>query len=474
MAAEYGFVLAGEWRKSNDRMEVRNPYNSEVIAEVHRARPQDIEEAIAKAAEGFRQTKRLPSYRRAEVLRAISAGVRRKREELSRTLALEAGKPISASRAEVDRCVFTFHVAAGEAERLEGELIPLDLQAHTVDRWGLVRRFPLGPIACITPFNFPLNLVAHKWAPAFAAGNSVVHRPASQTPLSALRLAEIALEAGWPAAGLSSLPSTTEMAQPLITDDRIKMLTFTGSPAVGWSLKAKAGRKKVTLELGGNAGVIVHSDADLDFTAQRCVVGGFSYAGQSCISVQRIFIQEGVYEDFLDLFLERIRRLVVGDPLDEKTDVGPLINREAADRVEAWIKEAVKDGAEILTGGRRDGQLIEPTVLAQVRPEMKVQGLEVFAPVVTVTPYRDFEDAVRVVDQSEYGLQAGLFTRDLKAVFHAYEEIEVGGLMVNEVPTFRIDHMPYGGVKASGQGREGLRYAIQEMTEPKLLMLNLA
>ncbi|MBI3287522.1 MAG: aldehyde dehydrogenase family protein, partial [Chloroflexi bacterium] len=283
-----------------------------------------------------------------------------------------------------------------------------------------------------------------------------------------------ALEAGWPAAGLSSLPSTTEVAQPLITDDRIKMLTFTGSPAVGWSLKAKAGRKKVTLELGGNAGVIVHSDADLDFTAQRCVVGGFSYAGQSCISVQRIFIQEGAYEDFLDLFLERIRKLVMGDPLDEKTDVGPLINREAADRVEAWIKEAVKDGAEILTGGRRDGQLIEPTVLAQVRPEMKVQGLEVFAPVVTVTPYRDFEDAVRVVDQSEYGLQAGLFTRDLKAVFHAYEEIEVGGLMVNEVPTFRIDHMPYGGVKASGQGREGLRYAIQEMTEPKLLMLNLA
>lgn len=470
---EHGYLLGGKERTSGDLLPVENSFDGSMVATVHRASRPAVLEAIALAEEAFAATRRLPSFKRSQVLTEVSKAISARGDELARTIALEAGKPLSAARAEVDRCSFTFHVAAGEAERIAGELIPLDLQAHSQNRWGLVRRFPIGPISAITPFNFPVNLVAHKVAPAVAAGNPILVRPSSKTPLSALKLGHLLLEAGWPEEAIAVLPSTTENAEPLVTDERIKMLTFTGSPPVGWALKSKAGRKRVTLELGGNAGVIVHSDADLDYAAQRCVVGSFSYAGQSCISVQRIYIQETIYEEFLDTFLERVSKLKVGDPLDESTDVGPLIDLSAAQRVASWIQEAKRGGAEILVGGKIEGNRMEPTVLADVRPEMKVSCQEVFAPVVTVTPYQDFADAVRQVDQSDYGLQAGVFTRDLKLVFQAYEEIEVGGLMVNDVPTYRIDHMPYGGVKLSGLGREGLRYAIQEMTEPKLLMLNL-
>jgi len=374
---------------------------------------------------------------------------------------------------EVDRAVFTFQVAAEESARIHGEWLPLDLQAAAAGRWAIVRRFPLGPIGTITPFNFPLNLVAHKWAPAIAAGCTIVHKPAPQTPLCSLLLAEIVQQAGWPAGALNVLPVSVADAQPIVTDDRLKMLSFTGSAAVGWELKKQAGKKRVVLELGGNGAVIVHSDADLDYAAERCALGGFSYAGQTCISVQRVLVQRSVFERFLKAFLDRVQKLIVGDPLDEATDVGPLISEAAARRAEAWCEEAVAAGARLLCGGKRQGSLLAPTVLTGTRPEQRVNCEEVFAPVVTVEPYEDFAEAVARVNDSWYGLQAGVFTRDAKLLFTAFEELAVGGVIAGDAPSFRMDHMPYGGVKDSGLGREGLRYAIEEMTERKILAVHL-
>ena len=373
----------------------------------------------------------------------------------------------------MERAVFTFNVAAEESVRIYGEYLPLDWQEYTAGRWGIVRRYPLGPIAGITPFNFPLNLVAHKVAPAIAAGCPIVLKPAPQTPLSSLLLAEVVQHAGWPDGGLSVVPLSNEDAGLLVSDDRIKMISFTGSAAVGWEIKKHAGKKKVVLELGGNAGVIVHSDADVAYAAERCVVGGFSYAGQTCISVQRILVEQSVYGKFVDLLLAGVAKLKMGDPLDDSSDLGPLIRESDAVRANDWVQEAVRGGARLLTGGHRKGSLVEPTVLTGTRPDMKVNCQEIFAPVVTVEPYTDFNDALRQVNSSPYGLQAGLFTRDAKLIFQAYDELEVGGLIAGDVPAFRIDHMPYGGVKDSGLGREGLRYAIDEMTEPKLLVMNL-
>ncbi|MDP9267932.1 MAG: aldehyde dehydrogenase family protein [Acidobacteriota bacterium] len=409
--------------------------------------------------------------------------IRAQREALARTLALEAGKPIKTARVEIERAAFTFDVAAEEAVRIPGEYLPLDVMESMRGRWGLVRRFPLGPIAAITPFNFPFNLVGHKLAPAIAAGCAVVLKPAPQTPLSALNLARLVAEAGWPAGALNVLPLANEDAGVLVEDARLKMLSFTGSAAVGWALKSQAGKKRVVLELGGNAGVIVHSDfhsdsghadADLDYAAERCAVGGFSYAGQSCISVQRILVHSSVLDRFLAAFIPKVKALRLGDPMDEATDVGPLIRPSDAERVEQWIAEAVAGGAQVLCGGKRNGSLFEPTVLTHTNAKMKVNCREVFAPVVTVEPYDEFDDALRRVNDSPYGLQAGVFTRDAALIFKAFEELQVGGVMVGEVPTFRIDSMPYGGVKDSGLGREGLRYAIEEMTEPRLLVMNLA
>jgi acyl-CoA reductase-like NAD-dependent aldehyde dehydrogenase len=403
----------------------------------------------------------------------VAQGISSRKEEFSRTLAQEAGKPIKAARAEVDRAVFTFNVAAEESVRIYGEYLPLDWQEYTAGRWGIVRRYPLGPIAGITPFNFPLNLVAHKVAPAIAAGCPMVLKPAPQTPLCSLLLAEVVQHAGWPDGAFNVLPLSNEDAGLLISDDRIKMISFTGSAAVGWEIKKHAGKKKVTLELGGNAGVIVHSDADVNYAAERCVVGGFSYAGQTCISVQRIFVEQSVYGKFIDALLAGVDKLKTGDPMDESTDLGPLIRESDAIRAADWVQEAVRGGARLLRGGRRKGSTIEPTVLTGTRADMKVNCQEIFAPVVTVEPYTDFNDALRRVNSSPYGLQAGLFTRDAKLMFQAYDELEVGGLIAGDVPAFRIDHMPYGGVKDSGLGREGLRYAIEEMTEPKLLVMNM-
>lgn len=471
--ATHGFFVDGRWMEDGDLVDVRAPYDGSVIARVIQGRRQHADAAIAAAVKAFGTTKRLPAFERQRVLRQTSAGIAQRKEEFSRTLAQEAGKPIKAARNEVERAIFTFNVAAEESTRIYGEFLPLDWQESTAGRWGIVRRFPLGPIAGITPFNFPLNLVAHKVAPAIAAGCSMVLKPAPQTPLCSLMLAECVQQAGWPDGGLNVLPLSNEDASLLVTDDRIKLMSFTGSVPVGWDIKRRAGKKKVVLELGGNAAVIVHSDADLEYAVGRCVTGGFGYAGQTCISVQRILVEHSVYGKFTDLLVERVKKLKAGDPLDESTDVGPLIRESDAIRTANWIDEAVRAGARVLCGGGRAGFVVEPTVLTGTKPEMKVNCQEVFGPVVTVEPYRNFDEALRSVNNSSFGLQAGLFTRDAKLLFQAYEELEVGGLIAGDVPSFRIDQMPYGGVKDSGLGREGLRYAIEEMTEPKLLVMNL-
>ncbi|MCW5873405.1 MAG: aldehyde dehydrogenase family protein [Anaerolineales bacterium] len=469
---EYGALLNGQWVKTGDAIEVRSPYNDALVAVVHRAGPKEIEQAIADATRAFQVTRKLPSWKKAEVLMKVSEGILARREDLARTIALEAGKPIRTARLEVDRAAYTFQVAAEESKRHYGEIVPLDWLPGTENRVAHIHRVPLGPIAGIAPFNFPLNLVAHKVAPAMAAGNPIVLRPASATPVSALKLGEIIQEAGWPDGGYSVVTSATKDAAPLIEDPRIKLLTFTGSPAVGWSLKGKAGMKRVTLELGGNAGVIVHDDADVKYAAERVAWGGFSYAGQSCISVQRVYASAKIYEDFVDDLIPRVKALVVGDPLDEKTDVGPVIDSGAADRVEEWLAEAKAGGAEVLAGGKREGNLVEPTVLASLKEDMNVSCQEVFGPLVGLFQYADVNQAIHSVGASDFGLQAGIFTNDTAIINKAFEEIEVGGLMVNDVSTFRIDHMPYGGVKQSGFGREGLRYAIEEMTELKLITYN--
>jgi acyl-CoA reductase-like NAD-dependent aldehyde dehydrogenase len=468
-----GFFVDGKWIEEGDLVEIRAPYDGSVIASVFQGRREHAEAAIAAAVKAFGTTRRLPAFERQRVLRRVSENITERKQEFARTMAQEAGKPIKAARTEVERAIFTFNVAAEESTRIYGEYLPLDWQEFTAGRWGIVRRFPLGPISGITPFNFPLNLVAHKVAPAIAAGCPLVLKPAPQTPLTALLLAEAVQQAGWPDGGLNVLPLSNEDAGLLVTDERIKMISFTGSAAVGWQIKKNCGKKKVVLELGGNAGVIVHSDADLAYAADRCVVGGFSYAGQTCISVQRILVERSVCGKFTDLLLESVKKLKTGDPLDESSDLGPLIRESDAIRASDWIQEAVRGGARLLCGGKRRGPLLEPTVLTGTRPEMKVNCQEIFAPVVTVEPYDDFNQALKQINNSPYGLQAGLFTRDAKLIFNAFEELEVGGLIAGDVPAFRIDHMPYGGVKDSGLGREGLRYAIEEMTEPKLLVMNL-
>ncbi len=472
------FLLAGNWHTIEDPplshlAEIQNPYTGTVVGVVSLAGSAELEQAIVAAERALPTMRSLPTHRRAAILRTISATIEEQAEAFVRLIAVEAGKPIKQARAEVQRSIFTFAQAAEEATRLQGEVINLDASPSGEGRHGIVRRFPIGPIAAITPFNFPLNLVAHKLAPALAAGCSVVLKPAPQAPLTALKLAEVAIAAGWPAGGLSVLPMHTHDAAPLVADERLKLLTFTGSPGVGWALKQQAGRKRVLLELGGNAGVIVHEDADLSLAAARIATGGFSYAGQSCISAQRIFIQSSVYQAFLEQFLPLVQALKVGDPLDDDTDLSSLINEEAARRVAQWIEEAREAGAEVLTGGEVWGGVVEPTVIANAGPDLNVNCQEVFAPLVTVQPYDDFDEALAALNNSVFGLQAGVFTNTLSLSWQAFEQLEVGGVLINDVPTWRADHMPYGGVKQSGLGREGLKYAIEEMTEPRLLVLNL-
>lgn len=467
------FLIGGQWRRSETTEPVHNPFTGKILGEVFLAGKADAEAAIQSTVDAAREMGDLPSHARYHLLQRIAGAIYDRREEFARLITGEAGKPITDAKREVNRAVQTFTVAAEEAKRIPGEVIPLDWMPGTDSHLGILRRFPIGPVLGITPFNFPLNLVAHKVAPALAAGNPILIKPAPQAPLTALLLGEVAVEAGVPPGGLNILPCQNMVAEQLVVDARFKLLSFTGSAAVGWMLKSKCGKKKVVLELGGNAGVIIEPDADLDYAAQRCAAGGFGYAGQTCISVQRIFVHHSIADLFTTKLMMQVARLKAGDPSDESVVVGPLIDQRAAQRVEEWIAEAVSQGARVLLGGKRSGAVVEATVLSNVTPAMKVSCQEVFGPVVTVTPYRHFEEAIETLNQSDYGLQAGVFTQDVNKVFHAFRTLEVGAVLVNEIPTFRADHMPYGGVKDSGIGREGVRAAIEDMTEPRLLVMNL-
>lgn len=474
MSKEYKFFVNGQWRQSSKKEEIKNPYNNETIGIVNFALEKDLDDAVVSSQKAFEITRKMPVYKRAEILEKIADGLRARKEEIAKIITLEAGKPIKDSRIEVDRAVNTFTIAKEETKRIEGDVMPLDLMAGSENRLGIVRRFPIGPVFGISPFNFPLNLVAHKVAPAVASGNTIILKPASKTPITAILLGEVVADAGFPAGGLNVIPCAGSVAERLVIDERIKKFTFTGSADVGLRLKNIAGMKKVTLELGGNAAVVIHKDADITFAAKRCAVGAFSFAGQICISIQRMYVHKDVYDEFAEKFLANVQTLKMGDPMDEKTDIGPMIENSAVARTEEWVKDAVKDGAKVLIGGKSKGAFFEPTVLSNITQSMKVCSEEVFAPVVTLSQYNDFEEAIKSINNSKYGLQAGIFTNAVQNIFHAYNELQVGGVIINDIPTYRIDHMPYGGVKLSGFGREGVKYAIDEMTEIKLLALNLA
>ncbi|MBA2564670.1 MAG: aldehyde dehydrogenase family protein [Gemmatimonadetes bacterium] len=464
-------LIGGELESGSSVEDVRSPYTGEIVGRACIGSAEDVRRAIHAAAGAARAAREMPSHARAAVLERIRAGLLSRRDRLVELLALEAGKPVSAGRLEVDRMLFVFDVAAEESKRMGGELLPLDLVAAGERRWGLTRRFPIAPIAGIVPFNFPLLLTAHKLAPAIACGATIVMKPPPQDPLTSLLLAEVLAESGYPAGGLSVVPCSVADAAPLLDDPRVRMVSFTGSARAGWAIRRQASRMKVVLELGGNAAVVVEPDADLEHVATRCALGGYAYAGQSCISVQRILVHEDVHDEFVERFTERVEALTAGDPLEESTDVGPLIDEGSAQRAQTWIEEAVRDGARLATGGQRTGTMLQPTVLLDTRPDMKVNCEEVFAPVTTVRPYARFDAALEAVNDSPYGLQAGLFTRDIGRIWRAFEMLEVGGIVINDIPGFRVDHMPYGGVKDSGQGREGVRYAMEEMTEIRLLTL---
>jgi len=463
------FLFAGEWRTGERALAVTNPFTGDTVDEVSLATWDDMDAALAASVASFERTRKQNAGERAAVLLKAAAGIKARREELIRTIVLEGGKPWKYAASEVDRAIGTMTFAGEEAKRFTGELIRLDTSES--GRLGVARRFPLGPVLGITPFNFPLNLVCHKVAPALGAGNPIIVKPAPATPISSMLLGEILVEAGVGDA-MSVVLVSNEDAGRAVADPRVQVLTFTGSTPVGWQLKALAPRARVTLELGGNAAAIVEPDADIAHAAARVTMGGFYQAGQSCVSVQRVLVNERIYDEFLDALLPRVKALVTGDPMDPETDVGPLIDQKALERIDSWVAEAITGGARALTGAERDGRLYLPTVLVDVKPEMKVSCEEVFGPVITVQPYATFEEGVAMADDSPFGLQAGLFTNDVEKIFYAHRELRVGGLIHNDVSAWRADQMPYGGVKSSGVGKEGLRYAMEEMTELRLLVLS--
>jgi aldehyde dehydrogenase (NAD+) len=465
------FYIAGDWRTGEGTLDVHSPYDDGVVATIGVPTERDVEDAVVAAVETFKESRHLPTYARSEALMHVSRRIGERVDELAEIVAREGGKPLKWSKVEVTRAISTFRWAAEESRRMNGEFLSLDTEQSLGSRAGIIRRFAYGPVLGISPFNFPVNLVAHKIAPALAVGAPIVVKPAGVTPLGALALAELFDETELPKGMLSVLPISSDRAQKLVEDRRFKKLSFTGS-GIGWRLKALDPHKHATLELGGNAGVIVHSDADLDHAADRVAVGGYYQAGQSCISVQRVLVQSEVYDDFVARLVKQVESLKVGDPLDPTVDVGPVIDHGALERIDAWVKEAVAQGAEILTGGKREDPLYYPTILANTTPQMKVRCEEVFGPVITVQKYETFEEALAEVNDSPYGLQAGVFTSSIDRAMLAHRELEVGGVIVNDVSAFRADQMPYGGSKESGYGREGLRYAMEEMTEPRIMVLS--
>ncbi|HXR96354.1 MAG TPA: aldehyde dehydrogenase family protein [Terriglobales bacterium] len=450
---------------------VRAPFDGSEVGQCGDATSAEVERAIAAAYAARAAMAALPAWRRAQALSRLELALASAAEEVACLMSAEAGKPIRDARGEVTRARLTLRTAAEEAVRIGGEVSGLDVAAPGEGRFSIARRFPIGVIAGITPFNFPLNLVLHKLAPAIAAGNTIVVKASPRCPLTALRLAELAQALDLPRGAINILAGGAEPVRQLAADDRVAMISFTGSADVGWKLKADAGRKRVTLELGGNAANIVHRDADIELAAERLAAGGFAYAGQSCISVQRVYIHRDIYDKLRDQLIERAGKLRVGDPRDEATDVGPMITLEAAERAEAWIGAAIKAGARLACGGTRNGNQLTPAILEQVPPNAQIYAEEAFAPVMVLEPFDDTERVLAAANAGRYGLQAGVFTRDLDFALRAFQTLEVGAVLLNEVSSWRIDPMPYGGVKDSGFGREGLRSAIEEMTEPRLLLV---
>ncbi|MEK6798732.1 MAG: aldehyde dehydrogenase family protein [Planctomycetota bacterium] len=468
----YPCYLANKPIQPNADLMVANKYTGEPAARVALADEKTVNEAIARAAEAFKLTRKMPGHQRQAVLNHVVRRIIERQEEFARVVAIEAGKPIRDARGEVARMLETFRVSAEEATRLGGEYLPLDISPRADGCEAFWKRFPIGPCSFITPFNFPLNLVAHKIGPAIAVGCPFILKPASWTPISAILLGEILAETELPEGAFSILPCTRDGADALTTDERIKLLSFTGSPDVGWKLKARAGKKKVVLELGGNAACIVDEGVDVEHVARRIIFGAFYQSGQSCISVQRIIAHETIYEHLKQLLREQASALKSGDPLDESTFLGPMISLADAKRIEQWVNEAVEVGAKLVCGGKRNGVFYDATILENVEPHLRISCQEAFAPVATLEPFTDFRRAVEIANDGVFGLQTGVFTRDLDRAFYAFRELEVGGVIVNDVPSFRVDNMPYGGVKDSGFGREGVRFAMEDMTEMRLMVMN--
>jgi len=471
---DYQLFIGGKWLNGNDRFEVRNKYSQEVLGSFPTARQEDVAEAVSAANQMAQAMADIPAYRRSQILARTAAIIQDRREDFAKTIAAEAGKALKYARIEVDRGISTFTIAAEEAKRVHGETVPLDAVPSGEGYFGFWTRRPVGVVAAISPFNFPLNLVAHKVAPALAAGNTVILKPASTTPITAYKLCQVLAEAGLPDGAINLVvgPGRT-VGEWLISDPRVSKVTFTGSASVGKQIIERAGIKKVTLELGNTSPVIVAPDADLDWVARRCAVGAYYNSGQVCISVQRIYSQKEVFEPFLEKFVQASDAMVVGDPLDERVDVGPMIDSGEVDRIDMWVHEAQTQGAEVLTGGKRDGAVYWPTVLTEVSPEMKVVAQEVFAPVAAVIPFKDFDEALKLTDATDYGLQASVFTRDINRVFQSIRRLNFGGVIINDIPAFRADHMPYGGNRSSGLGREGVRYAMEEMTNIQMVAIRL-
>lgn len=467
---EYKIYCAGNFISTDRAIEIRNPFNNDLVAKTYLATTELLEKAIIAALEVEKEMAQMPSWKRYKILSEIALKITEQKEILSVLLAEEACKPLRYARGEIERAIQTFVVAAEEAKRHPGEILSLDWTPAGNGKTGIVKYFPVGLVAGISPFNFPLNLAVHKLAPAIASGCPMILKPSTSTPLSTLALAKIIDETDLPKGCISIMPMDRLTGNKLVTDDRIKLLSFTGSPSVGWKMKTDAGRKKVLLELGGNAGVIVTSSANIDYAVQKCLTGAFAYSGQVCIHSQRIYVETSVFNQFIDKFVSGVKNLVKGEPNNDNTEITSMIDEANAKRVESWVNEALKDGAKMLCGGKRTGAFYEATVLTNTKPAMKVCALEIFGPVVTIEPVKSFEAAVDLINDSDYGLQAAVFTSSIKQMDYAHNHLEVGGVIINDITTFRVDHMPYGGVKNSGLGREGIKYSMFEMMEPRLLV----